>query len=75
MPFDNAFVCVCMNSVRAVSHEFLSIDIGVRLAIKKENLTNREIYNYLSVILGDIKKGIAMDGHNRQTRERKIFVE
>jgi hypothetical protein len=75
MPFDNAFAALCLNSARAVSRDLITMYIKARLAIKKEKLTNREIYSYLSVIFGDIQRGIAVDGYNRQKKDRKIWVE
>jgi hypothetical protein len=75
MPFDNNFAALCLNSTRAISRELLTMYIKARLAIKKDYLTNTEIYSCLSAILGDIKRGIAVNGYNRQKRDRKIFVE
>lgn len=75
MPFDNGFICTCMNSERPVSRELITCYVKARLALKKNYFTGDELYAHLSHILADIKKGIAVDGYNRRSRDRKIFVE
>ena len=75
MPFDNGFICTCMSSERPISRELITGYVKARLALKKNYFSGDELYAHLSQILQDIKNGIAVDGYDRRTRGRKIFVE
>ena len=75
IPIDNAFAGLCLNSRTPVDRELVLNYIRARLAKKDEDMPNEEVYRCLSIILADIYKGIAVDGYNRRSRDRKILVE